>query len=142
VVTPFPAYYNPFPAPFQIPYFVFDPNPLNVDAGGNVIPVWNDSVLLAVQGWDILSSVHFSGHQAQERFDAFLETPATQAAPQIRDRFGLPLPSNSMVAPTVMFPQAGLIAPGIFEVVGYDSEAYGFSNWSGGNVVLLKEWTA
>lgn len=124
--------------PYQIPYFVWAGDPRNVDPRtGNMVEVWNDPVPQWVQGWDLLTSEVLPGMQAEEKFQVFLMVPP-DFWPQIRDRFGLPIPANQMTMPAAMFSTDGAVAPGIFEVVGHDIEAFGFTNWRPGNIILLK----
>jgi hypothetical protein len=132
--TPF---YSLLPNPHPIPYYIFNPESTAKDRGGNLIPQWNDSVILGVQGWDILTSEYMPVRETEEKYSVFLEVPPA-IWPNIRDRFGLPIPDNNMIAPTQMFSAPGIIASGIFEVVGHDIEQENFTNWRMGNIILLK----
>lgn len=131
-------WHAPIPTPFTIPYFSYNGVPNTVDPEtGNTIKTWANSVLIAVQGWDILTSETLGEHTAEERYEGFLMTPP-EFWPTIEDRFGLPIPSNQMIAPTTMFAPDGSPNDGIFEVIGHDIEDMGFTNWHPGNINLLK----
>jgi hypothetical protein len=135
---PQPVWQAYMPTPYQIPWFAWAGGPNVVDPQtGNQVEVWADPVPKWVQGWDLLTSEVLPGMQTEEKFQMFLEVPP-DFWPQIRDRFGLPIPANGMTLPTQMFDDSGAIMPGVVEVVGHDIEAFGFNNWRPGNIVLLK----
>jgi len=133
--TPWQA---PFPAPFTIPWYEYTGNGTVKDELGNFIKTWAEPVLKDVHGWDILTSEKLSGdHLTEERFEAFLETQV-DFWPGILDRVGLPLPTNGNTMPTDMFNANGSLAEGIFDVVGHDIENASFTQWTPGNIILLK----
>jgi hypothetical protein len=138
MVMPAPVWQAQFPTPYQIPYFKWSGEPDVVDPRtGNQLKTWNAPVPQWVQGWDILTSEELAGFETEQKFSVYLMV-GPDFWPGIRDRFGLPTPSNSMTLPIAMFESTGAVQPGIFEVVGHDIEAFGFTNWRPGNIVLLK----
>lgn len=92
--------------------------------------------MVAVVGWDILTSETQAEHAAEEKIDAYLMT-LSDFWPGIRDRIGLPLPGNQNTAPTTMFNPDGSTQVGVFEVIGHDIEDASFTQWHPGNVILL-----
>lgn len=134
VITPWQA---PFPAPFPIPWFEYTGTTETLDELGNAVRTWADPVIKNVHGWDILTSEKLGEHLTEERFEAFLETQQ-DFWPGIMDRIGLPLPTNGSVAPVAMFNPDGTLSEGVFDVVGHDIEDSSFTQWTPGNIVLLK----
>ena len=126
-----------FPTPYQIPWFQYQGTAAVTDELGNTSETWADYVSKAVVGWDILSSETQGEHMAEERYEAFLIT-SPDFWPAVRDRFGLPIPSNNMISPSTMFDDKGSPNAGIFEVVGHDVENASFMLWQPGNIILLK----
>lgn len=134
VITPWQA---PFPTPFSIPWFAYTGSDTVTDELGNAVKTWAAPVLKDVHGWDILTSEKLGSHATEERFEAFLETQV-DFWPGIQDRIGLPLPTNGNTMPTDMFDPDGSLAEGIFDVVGHDIENASFTQWTPGNIILLK----
>lgn len=133
--TPWQA---PIPTPYQIPYYSYDGSPNTTDPEtGNTVRTWAPAKMVSVQQWDILSSEELGEHAQAEHYEGFLMTPP-EFWPAINDRFGLPIPSNQMVAPTTMFDANGAVNPGIFEVVGHDIEDSNSAAWRPGNITLIK----
>ena len=127
------------PAPFAIPYFAWTGSPdVRDPLTGNTIESWATAVQKHVQGWDMLTSEHLPAMEVEQKFEVFLCVPP-HFMPNIRDRFGLPLPSNHMSAPVSMFDETGRVSPGVFEVVGHDMENFSFMLWNPGNIILLKD---
>jgi hypothetical protein len=128
-----------FPTPYQVPYFAWTGTPSVVDPQtGNMLETWAAPVLQWVQGWDIITSEILPAMAAEQKFSMYLMVPPN-VWPNIRDRFGFPIPTNQMVTPATMFATSGAPATGIFEVIGHDIEGNGFTTWQPGNIVLLKD---
>ncbi|MGO8767970.1 hypothetical protein [Mycobacterium sp.] len=129
----------PIPTPYQVPHWVWAGSPDNIDTKtGNHVEIWNSPVLQPVQGWDILDSVVLPAMQREEKYSMFLMVPP-DFWPNIRDRFGFPIPSNESTFPTTMFQPSGRVSPGVFEVVGFDLESNGMTGFRPGNIVLLRD---
>lgn len=128
-----------FPTPYTIQYFAWTGTPAVKDPNtGNMLETWADPVDQAVQGWDIFDSAKLPGAEREVEFSMYLMVPPF-FWPNVRDRFGFPLPANGMLCPTTMLNEDSSPAAGIFEVTGHDIETFGFANWAPGNVILLKE---
>lgn len=134
VIVPWQA---PFPTPFTIPWFEYTGTADVTDELGNAVKTWAEPVMQDVHGWDILTSEKLGEHVTEERFEAFLETQV-DFWPGIMDRVGLPLPTNGMATPTAMLNADGTLAEGIFDVVGHDIENASFTQWTPGNIILIK----
>ena len=138
MVMPQPVWQAGFPEPYPIPYFKWSGDPSVVDSRtGNQLETWNDPVPQWVQGWDLMTSEVLPAFEVEEKFSTYLMV-GPDFWPDVRDRFGLPVPSNGMTLPTTMFQSSGAIELGIFEVVGHDIEVFGMTNWRPGNIILLK----
>jgi hypothetical protein len=128
-----------FPEPFTISHFVWTGMPDVVDPNtGNMLETWADPVPFKAQGWDILGEVKLAGMQREILYNMFLMV-GPDRWPNVRDRFGFPLPQNQFVIPSTMFTDGDAVQQGIFEVVGYDIEQYGMNNWTPGNIILCKD---
>lgn len=139
MVMPYVPWEPWLPTPYTIPWFQWAGTPGVVDPlTGNTVEAWNPPVMQHVQGWDILESEVLPGMEIEEKFTMFLMVPPN-VWPNIRDRFGFPIPANGMTFPTSIFGPTGILNPGIFEVVGHDIEVFGFTVWQPGNIVLLKD---
>lgn len=138
MVMPMPIWQAQFPTPYPIPYFKWSGDPSVVDPRtGNQLETWSNPVTQWVQGWDMLTSETLTAFEVEQKFSVYLMV-SPDFWPGIRDRFGLPIPDNSMTLPTTMFQSNGAIQPGVFEVVGHDIEVFGMSGWRPGNIILLK----